>query len=358
LALKNVVGQDRALEILRGGIAKNRIAHAYLFRGEEGIGKKLTALNFAKILNCLNNGNPLHISFDSTDTKPPYEHSDIHDVIDCCDTCSSCIKINKHTHPDVYLLSPDGGQIKVDAIRELEESLSFKAFEGNWKVVIIDNADTLNQSAANAFLKTLEEPPGKSVIILVSSLPELIPLTIRSRCHSVHFSTLSLVKMEKLLESDFSQDSTGLNSSQTLLVSLLSGGRPGWARNRDLIPARDEAFQDFETLLNGVEEDIWPDRNAIEKWFDWVQLWLRDIAVFKASGRKDLLINRDKEKKIRELSQKTDLREVLQLSSTFYNIRAAIRFNLNKQITLYHTHLLLRKTFSCNSLSARQFSRG
>ncbi|MEK7308199.1 MAG: DNA polymerase III subunit delta' C-terminal domain-containing protein, partial [Nitrospirota bacterium] len=90
---------------------------------------------------------------------------------------------------------------------------------------------------------------------------------------------------------------------------------------------------------------LWEDRDSMEEWFDWVHLWLRDIAVFKATGRADLLINYDKEKDIENISQKTGVKDILNLSNALYNIRAALRFNLNKQITLYHTYFLLKKTF-------------
>ncbi|HDK41429.1 MAG TPA: DNA polymerase III subunit delta', partial [Nitrospirae bacterium] len=200
MALKQVIGQERALKILRRCIAKNRIAHAYLFAGEDGIGKKLTAVNFAKTLNCRNNAD------DSLFTAGEKEKSAVE--ADSCDNCSSCVKIDKRSHPDVFFIAPENGQIKVNAIRRLEESLSYKAFEGNWKIAVIDGAETLNQSAANAFLKTLEEPPGRSVLVLISSMPELVPLTVRSRCQRINFSPLPLKKMGELLEHGLSTERT------------------------------------------------------------------------------------------------------------------------------------------------------
>ncbi len=338
MALEKIAGQEKALEILTGSIAKNQIAHAYLFAGEEGIGKKLTAINFAKALNCQTNSETFsHLT--------PRE-------IDCCDKCPSCLKIDKGVHPDVFFVVPENRQIKVETIRNLEESLSYKPFEGKWKTVIIDEADTLNQSAANAFLKTLEEPPAQSILILISSMPELIPLTILSRCHRVNFSPLPLKTMEELLKYKYSAEGTELPPEKAKLLSLLSGGRPGWALNRDLIKKRDRLFNDFTSLLHRIEEDLWEDRDSMYDWFHWAQLWLRDIAVFKATGRTDLLINQDKEKEIKTISDKTDLRNILNLSGNFYNIKVLLSFNLNKQLTLYHTYLMLKKTFSQEETNA------
>lgn len=338
MSLNQVIGQERALKILRGCIAKNRVAHAYLFAGEDGIGKKLTAVNFAKALNCSNDAN------DSLFAAGEKEKSAVD--ADSCDTCSSCIKIDKGSHPDVFFIAPENGLIKVNAIRKLEESLSYKSFEGNWKIVVIDGAETLNQSAANAFLKTLEEPPGQSVLVLISSMPELIPSTIRSRCQRINFSPLPLKKMGGMLEHELSAEGTPTKNSRAELLGLLSGGRPGWALSGDLIGTRDRSFDEFKSLLSSVNEDLWEDREAMQEWFEWVQLWLRDIAVFAATGRVDLMINKDREKEIKNISQRVKLKDVLKLSNTFYNIKDTLRFNLNKQLTLYHTYLLLKQTFA------------
>lgn len=366
MALKDVLGQERALEILRGSITKNRIAHAYIFTGEDGIGKKFTAINIAKTLNCEQNikdrdqgsgakSERLGVYSSRAKTRSEDQGAEV----DCCDKCPSCIKIDKAIHPDVFLLAPENGQIKVETIRDIGKSLSYKAFEGKWKIVIIDNADTLNQSAANAFLKTLEEPSDQSLLMLISSMPELILSTIRSRCQRINFFPLPLNKISELLEHVYSaeepqtqSDSPVLKktgSKQTALLGMLSGGRPGWALSKNLLERRDTAFNEFKNLLKGIEENLWVDRDAMAEWFYWVQLWLRDIAVLKATSRADLLINQDKEKEIKDISKKAELKDILKLSNTLYNIKELLRFNLNKQITLYHTYLLLKKTFADSS---------
>ncbi len=334
MSLKDILGQEQALEILTGCITKNHIAHAYFFAGEDGIGKKLTAINFAKLLNCQNNRDASRVARNETD---------------CCDECPSCIKTDKAIHPDVFFVAPEDGMIKVDVIRQLEESLSYKAFEGGSKIAIIDEANTLNQSAANAFLKTLEEPPDQSILVLISSMPELIPLTIRSRCLKINFSPLPLNKMEEFLRQKQHAEDTEIDMERAKLLGLLSGGRPGWALSKNLIERRDRSFDDFISLLGRVKEGLWEDRDSMEEWFDWAQLWLRDIAVFRATGRGELLINHDMGKEIKNISKKAELRDILELSNALCSIRDLLRFNLNIQLTLYHTHLLLKKTFAGSS---------
>ncbi len=344
MALKDIIGQQRALDILRGCISRDRIPHALLFTGDEGIGKRLTAINFAKALNCLNEQED-----DLFAMSEELSASSAADEIDNCGVCASCRKIDKGNHPDVIMIAPegDGGQITVSVIRELEGSLSYKPFEGKWKIAIIDNADRLNQSAANAFLQTLEEPSPQSILILISSRPDILLPTIRSRCQRINFSPLPVDTMSALIV-----EKTGeLDSEQSFLLSRLSGGRPGYALNDELISRRDQSFNVLIKLLDTHEEDLWESRDEMGEWFEWCELWLRDLAVFLATGRTDFLINSDKENEIRAISSGTDLRSILKLGREIHNIKSKLNFNLNKQLTLNYTGLLLKKMLRRESVS-------
>lgn len=335
MALKDIIGQDRPIHILKGCIAKDRVPHALLFTGDEGIGKKLTAINFAKTLNC----SP--VAEDDLFSGSAAEDTAGADTeTDACDACPSCRKVDQGNHPDVFLIGPEGDsrQIKVSAIRQLEESLSYKPFEGRWKIAILDNADRLNQSAANAFLRTLEEPSAQSMLILVSSRPDMILPTIRSRCQVVNFSPLPVHTMSGLLQEKFGHS----DETQARLLSILSGGRLGYAMDEGLIDRRDWSFSIFSQMLGSGEEDIWEDKESMESWFDWSQLLLRDIAAFKATGRPDLLINQDKADEIQRISQRAGLKDILKLARELYNIKRQLTFNLNKQLTFNFVSLLLR----------------
>ncbi|MDO8281942.1 MAG: DNA polymerase III subunit [Thermodesulfovibrionia bacterium] len=330
MAFKDIIGQSNAINILKGVIAKDRVPHAMLFKGEEGIGKKLTAINFAKALNCI----PPHTPLIKVGASEP--------VIDSCDQCPSCVRIDKGIHTDVTIIGneEESGQIKIGSIRRIQESLSFKPFEGRWKVVIIDNAETLNTSAANAFLETLEQPSSMSLLILITSRPEMILKTIRSRCQNIIFSPLPILKMGELL----SKRSKVTDEDELLLISALSGGRLGYALNEDLVKQRDGLFGKFLMMLDNPEKEIWADRDEMQEWFDWCQLWLRDIAVFNATGRKDLLINKDKADEIAKLSKKALLKDIIKLSHKLDEIKGLLNFNLNIPITVYHTSMLIKKT--------------
>ena len=337
MALKDIIGQEKALNILRGCINKERIPHAIFFAGDEGIGKKLTAINFAKALNCTGTSAGAGLFSDGEDGS---DEQGI-EFRDACDKCPSCMKIDKGSHPDVFTVIPegDGGQITVSAIRQLEESLSYKPFEGEWKIAIIDNADRLNRSAANAFLKCLEEPSQKSILILISSRPDTMLATIRSRCQKINFTPLPIDTMSRLLREKHAE----FDHEQASLLSTLSGGRLGYALNENLIAQRDWSFDIFFQMLGATEDNIWEDRNAMEEWFEWGQLLLRDIAVYKTTGRADLLINRDKADEIKKMSDVSELKYILKLSREFYTIKERLHFNLNKQLTFNYTSLLLKE---------------
>lgn len=341
MALKDIIGQDSPVGILKGCITKERIPHALLFTGDEGIGKRLTAVNFAKALNCRRGaGEESHDMSGSLFQEAEPVAPDPALLMDACDRCPSCTKIENSNHPDIFIIGPegDGGQITVSAIRQLEEALSYKPFEGRWKIAIIDNADRLNQSAANAFLRTLEEPSAQSILILISSRPDMILPTIRSRCQRINFSPLPVETMSSLLQKRLGQ----IDERQARLLSVLSGGRIGYALNENLIKQRDEAFSTFKKMLGGLEEEGWEDKEAMEEWFEWSQLLLRDIAVYKATGQAAFLINQDRADEIRAVSQKAGLKDILKSARELYNIKSQLIFNLNKQLTFNYTSLLLR----------------
>jgi DNA polymerase-3 subunit delta' len=342
MALEDIIGQERAITILRGFQLRKRVPHALLFAGDEGIGKKLAAINFAKALNCRGAGIGVQVGIDSKRGSGFGEQdAKLQTQTDACDQCPSCKKINGGNHPDVSVIAPegDGGQITVSAIRALEEALSFKPFEGQWKVAIIDDADRLNQSAANAFLHTLEEPTPQSVLVLVSSRPEVLLPTIRSRCQKINFSPLPVDAMSNYIRENVS----GLSDGQSALLSLLSGGRIGTALNENLIEQRDRSCEILKQLLGEGWEDVWEDKYDMEQWFDWGQLWMRDIAVFKATGQTELLINADRAEDIGAIARGAAIKDILKLARELYTIRRQLFFNLNKQVTLNYTSLLLRK---------------
>jgi DNA polymerase III delta' subunit len=305
MSLNDVIGQGPALRMLSGAIKNERVASSYLFAGEQGIGKRFAALNFAKALNCLD-----------TIGGDGYE--------DACESCPSCRKFASGNHPDFLLIEPEGGLIKVDRIRRIEETLSLKAFEGRTKVVIVDEADTMNINASNAFLKTLEEPSPKSLIILVSSRPDRLPATIRSRCMRINFRPLSPDDCLRVI---------GGKGKDSALKIRLSMGRPGLAVSRNLLRQRDRFWNSLTKMLNEESKHPWKDREDLQEWLDMSLLLMRDLAVTKITGGGGKLVNEDISDNIGEMSGRAPLKVIIENYEKLRSLRGNTGFNLNRAVT-------------------------
>jgi DNA polymerase III subunit delta' len=250
---KRVWGHDAQVQGFARVVQKGRLAHAYLFVGLPGIGKKLFALELAKSLLCEN---------------PPS------DRFEACDHCPSCLLIDAGNHPDLHLVTrpEESLELPIEVIRELCRNFSLKTARGKGKVAILDDADDLSEQSANCFLKTLEEPPSGSVLILIGSSADRQLATIRSRCQTVSFAPLSLDLVEKLLSSQGIEDSALLKR-----IVRLSDGSPGQA-------------QDL------AEADLWAFRTNLLKYFashsfdSWglARMWLQ----FTEEAGKDAAVQR------------------------------------------------------------------
>jgi len=316
VALKDIRGQENAVSIIKGIMARDRIAGSYLFTGESGIGKRTAALNFAKALNCLD------ISGQGSG-------------MDSCDSCSSCRKIDAGTHPDLLVIDPEDRQIKIEEIRAVEEALAFRPFEGRKKIVLIDDADTMNQAAANAFLKTLEEPPEGSLIILVSSRPDRMPSTVLSRCSRIPFRTLSLDACREVLHGKISDEDADK-------AARLSLGRPGLALSSDLKEDRDWFVNLLGAMLK-ADKDNWASRPEAEKWLDIAMAYFRDLAVLRISGRASALINADIQKEMAKTGKSVELQGIIAICKELSSLKGLLQFNLNKSLVWNYTASMLRK---------------
>jgi len=170
MKLADILGQERVVDALRRSIAANRVAHAYLFEGPNGCGRRTTALALV--------AGPLAVAAPVAG--------------DACGACPSCRKLAAGHHPDLHLLEPlpDKRDIVIDQVRELQQVLSLRPYEASRKACLIHPAERMTVGAANSLLKTLEEPPGHAVIILLASQSDLLLPTVRSRCQHLRFSPL------------------------------------------------------------------------------------------------------------------------------------------------------------------------
>lgn len=175
---KNLLGNDKIKQELLDVVRSGNVSHSYMFVGEEGLGKCLFALDFAKLILCM------------SENKPE------------CNDCESCVKFLSQNHPDFIKVEPDGNSIKIAQMREMQENIYQKPIVSSKKVFIINNAEKMTQEAQNSLLKTLEEPPSYIVIILIVSNENLLLNTIKSRCLKLNFQNIGKAEILKYLESN------------------------------------------------------------------------------------------------------------------------------------------------------------
>jgi len=181
MRLCDIEAQDIAVRALRSSIQRSSVAHAYLFTGPRSSGKTTAALAFAAALNC-------------PDLSPDG---------DACGVCMSCIRIQAGTDADVQVISPEKDQTTIDQMRDMIRDLSYAPLSGKYRIFIVEQADTLNTDSENCILKILEEPPSYAVLILLSSNPNSLLPTIRSRCRIVRFRRATASEVEEALQERF-----------------------------------------------------------------------------------------------------------------------------------------------------------
>lgn len=268
MKLADVKGQERVIEALKRSISANRVAHAYLFEGQDGCGRRTTALALIQALFC---------------TEPVNG--------DACNNCTHCRKLASGNHPDLHLLAPlpDKRDISIEQVRELQQILSLRPFEANRKACLIEPAERMNEKSANALLKTLEEPPGHAIIILLTRHADLLLSTIRSRCQQIRFSPLDNDTVTELLMQQ------GIDAAKAALLAPLAEGSMERAAALDqesdgerrqmvlnalsLVSSRQIAtiFDREESLSGGREETL--------ETFDLLISLLRDLLFITAAGQ-------------------------------------------------------------------------
>ncbi|MEA3328692.1 MAG: DNA polymerase III subunit delta' [Candidatus Omnitrophota bacterium] len=310
MSFKQIIGQEKAIEILTQTVRNSKIPHAYLFSGPRGVGKSLAARQLTKVLNCREKGS------------------------DCCDICPQCRKIDNFNHPDVRYLEPvkESRKIKIEQVRTLRQAVNLKPYESNIKIWIITEAESMTEEAGDALLKTLEEPPEDSLLILIcSNLSSLLP-TIISRCQIVRFEAVGFNSLRKFLSA-----SCGIEGPEANFLASLSNGSPGRAielKQADIFKARDEIM---DWVINGFEgkESAWVDQpdQMIDRNLDIIISLYRDLLVLR-EGAPRFLMNIDREKKLVNLKNRYSVKELVRIIETINQIKRLIHQNVNRKVAL------------------------
>jgi DNA polymerase-3 subunit delta' len=317
MAFSDIIGHQRQLEILRSAISTGRLHHAYLFLGSEGVGKRMIAMALSKAIHCVESNQ------------------------DYCSRCVECVRITNGNHPDVRLIEPlpDKKEIGIQQIRELQRELNYRSFSGKRKIAIIDPAILMNLSAQNALLKTLEEPPVDSLIVLIATNAGALLPTLRSRCLWLSFAPLSSARVTAFLESQY-----GLQADEAKLLGAMSMGSIGAAANLDkneLIEKRRIWSNMLTSLKVGdynaaivAAEALAKNRDEALGFLKWAESWYRDLLIYDATQRPDELVNLDMLPQIEQQATKSSVECILSAFSQTNEAGASIQRNLNRRMVL------------------------
>jgi DNA polymerase-3 subunit delta' len=320
MSFAKLIGNERNKQILRRLLERGHINSTLIFAGPDGVGKRQFALTMAKAANCRN----APASGFATDS---------------CDECPVCRRINAGTYGDVTVIRPDGQFIKIAQTRELAEEVYFRPREGRQRFFIVDEADRLREEAANSLLKTLEEPPPTSTIILLTSRPDALLVTIRSRAQRLNFTTLSVAEMEKFLAENYPRP-----APDTALLARITEGRVGQATAFDLSVYRQERRALIELLellatgenrfrlLKAAEYLGKKEREDFEKELALLASLLRDLFLLAAGEGSEAIANIDAADRLTPLAQKIGLPRLMNWVEKFDELRAGLRININRQV--------------------------
>ena len=322
MQFSEIQGQEKAIHILQCAIQNSHIAHAYLFTGPEGVGKKQTALALAQYLNC---------------TSPDLQ------TFVSCGRCPSCIQSISGSHPDLLILEPDGNSIKIEQIRTLLSKVSLRSYENTYKVVLINDAHLMTEQAANCLLKTLEEPTDNTVFLLITSQVQNLPVTILSRCQEISFNLLSPSMIQDILQKLHPE-----RQSQIGLVTALAKGSVSTAENLLANEEIAEARQDFYNLLIRLAQsspaqiigwcEQWDkNKKMVKALLELGQLWYHDASMINTAGQIQLLVNQDYLAPLK--SQKITPQHLLQILQYFQTGMAQLESNASPRLVLEITLL-------------------
>ena len=313
MTFETISGHERQKNILRKAIQNKRIAHAYLFTGPDGVGKRLTALAFARALLCQ----------DRTG----------------CGDCSACRKVDHNNHPDIHLLDADGSALKIDQIRTLQQELSLRPLEGRYKICLIDGAEFFTIGAANALLKTLEEPRPDTLMILISSQPEKLLPTIRSRCQKLIFTRLPKQQLADLLAQKLE-----LTDTEAAVLAALSEGsfKKALGQDRHLyLEKRRKLIHSLSALSPGSNiatlsfaDELATEKELLPDILDIFQAFYRDLLLLKHGRPEEELVNLDLLETLTKQSRSTATDAILRKLNALDTARYHLQRNVNRQLAL------------------------
>lgn len=325
MAFCEVLGQERAVKMLQKALTGERLAHAYLFYGPSGVGKKLTACQFIRALYCIS-------------TSP-----------DACGACAACRKITDGNHPDVIRVSAEETSIKIDQVRAVQHRLSYKPYEKQRTTVLVDGCEQLTLPAANALLKTLEEPPDNTLLLLLTGHKAALPVTIVSRCQLVPFLPLTPAHLYTI----FTRHGMKPETAQ-LAAALAEGQADRFAAENfsHTLDVRQTAYTALQHVARAQgmtpflqARQLAAKREQCEELLHWLSLFLRDLTIFKVAPSARLH-NHDLQTDLASIAQHTPLHHLIEAFVQLQRFRSYLSLNSNPQLIFEQSLIQIHQTLA------------
>ncbi len=335
MLFKEILGQQPAKGFFREVMARARLPHAYLFTGIAGVGKSSLARAFGMALNC---------------RRPAGG--------DACGACAVCRQMRRGHFPDFLLLEPHGQSIRIEQIRDLQRTLGYAPAQGRYRIALIRQAEQMTPEAANAFLKTLEEPPPANIFILSTTEPRNLPPTVVSRCQRVAFQPLpacmirdALLQREDIDPAAAEVLARHAGGSLGKAVELLAKGflslRETWIpRFAKLADASPSEALDLAVMVADQGRGSTAGSASEPTIFDllWIwESWYRDILLVKLGGKEALIINRDFQRQLQKLAVGYNMDYLLKSVRLLDMAEQELQRHRNTLLVLEHTVLNLRR---------------
>ena len=313
-----IVGHEQIKEHMQAAIRDKKPFHAYLFQGEEGVGKEALARTFAAGLQCQS---------ESTD-KP-------------CKECVSCRQMESGNQPDVIWVTREKASLGVDEIREqLCNTMDIKPFSSPYKIYLVPEAEKMTEAAQNALLKTIEEPPEYGIVILMTSnISALLP-TIQSRCLTMEFRPLSTAVVESFVKEHCQVPDYQARASAAFAQGNL-GKAMRYAKSEDFIERKDHIISllrhveqmDLSEML-AVIKDLGTRKDEVRDYIDLMVLWYRDVLLFKATKDINQLLFQDEASYISREASHRSYEKIEEILQAFEKAKVRLRANVNFDITM------------------------
>lgn len=317
-SFSEIVGHEQIKEHMQAAIRDKKPFHAYLFQGEEGVGKEALARTFAAGLQCQS---------ESTD-KP-------------CKECVSCRQMESGNQPDVIWVTREKASLGVDEIREqLCNTMDIKPFSSPYKIYLVPEAEKMTEAAQNVLLKTIEEPPEYGIVILMTSnISALLP-TIQSRCLTMEFRPLSTAVVESFVKEHCQVPDYQARASAAFAQGNL-GKAMRYAKSEDFIERKDHIISllrhveqmDLSEML-AVIKDLGTRKDEVRDYIDLMVLWYRDVLLFKATKDINQLLFQDEASYISREASHRSYEKIEEILQAFEKAKVRLRANVNFDITM------------------------